>query len=64
MALLGDAQGRERVRGEQLRLYTGTYVLISRKEKKTMLSATTPCKPILRQVEEFLWLPADLKPSG
>lgn len=28
-----------------------------------MMSVTTPCKPILRQVEEFPWLPAGPEPS-
>lgn len=41
----------EGVRGEGLRLYMGMYVLISRKGKKTMMSATTPCEPVPRQVE-------------
>ena len=41
----------EGLRGEGLRLYTGTYVLISRKGKKPMMSATTPCEPVRREVE-------------
>lgn len=41
----------EGVRGEGLRLYTGTYVLIGRKGKTPMMSANTPCEPVPRQAE-------------
>lgn len=49
-ALLGDAQG-EGIRGEGLRLYTGTYVMTSRNRKRPMMSATAPCEPVLRLVD-------------